>query len=151
MALNIGPLSNEAPVSVQAASCCQSKGISKDDNGLCFAPRSASRGDQSLRQGRCVDPFALFMTPSEAIESGELALSASRCQNVCMHTDSGDDGDDQLCIHPREDLHLLRISLVLPPWETVGDKNSKTVIWNGPKEEVWEQGQNSSRPLNTEN
>lgn len=131
---------------VQAHSCCQNEDALADGNGLCFVPTeldTPSHRNRHLGQGRCVDPIALFMSPAEATESGEPSLSTSRCQNVCMHSETGEDAGDQLCIRPREDVQLLRLSLLLPPWEAQDGKSSKTVIWNGPKREVWEQGERS--------
>lgn len=66
-----------------------------------------------------------------------------------MSTSKNPNEDDEICIRPRKDLELLKITLLPPPWnseaseegEKLGGTNAKTrtVVWKGPKEEIWEQ------------
>lgn len=146
---------------VQTSSCCKlpvgNATASDGQNGLCFIPPSAfaapseiSKADAHLASGRCVDPIALFQTSAEATKTGEAILSTSRCDTVCMSTSRNPNEEDEICIRPRKDLELLRITILPPPWysespteekEKLGNmnSNSRTVVWNGPKEEVWQQ------------
>ncbi len=118
--------------------------------GICFTPpRSAGNHteDTHLEGGRCVDPITLFMTPQELSDAGESALSSSRCNTVCMNGGSKveDTRETEICIRPRKDSELLRIRIRLPTWAVQArEPVLKTVIWNGPREEVWEQGEKHS-------
>lgn len=47
----------------------------------------------------------------------------------------------EICIRPRKEVELLRIGITLPPWEVESTgRKATTVIWSGPREEVWDQG-----------
>ncbi|KAG9018630.1 hypothetical protein FRB90_011116 [Tulasnella sp. 427] len=146
---------------VQPSSCCKTPvgntTTSQGTNGLCFvppialeSPSEASKAEAHLAGGRCVDPIALFQAQSEAAKTGEIVLSSTRCDTVCMSTSKNPDEEDEICIRPRKDLELLRITLLPPPWDPEAapdgreksggtSADARTVIWNGPKEEIWEQ------------
>ncbi|KAG8900882.1 hypothetical protein FRB99_005691 [Tulasnella sp. 403] len=129
---------------VQPSSCCRRLSANvTTDPGLCFVPPQTGTDtsqDAHLEQGRCVDPVSIFMTPSEAAEIGETLISTSRCENVCMTTGTKHEIlHDEICIRPRKDVELLRINLRSPKWTASAADRIKTVIWNGPKEEVLEQ------------
>lgn len=56
----------------------------------------------------------------------------------CRSTQSND-VDDALCVVPDESAALLRITFV-PPGATDG----RTLVWHGPRMEVWEQGRHAA-------
>lgn len=78
---------------------------------------------------RCVDPL-----PYLGADVGAGAGSA-RCASVV------DCGVDHTCVRPRADQALLRLTVHLPAWASLdGQPADRTVVWNGPRYEILEEG-----------
>lgn len=88
----------------------------------CFAAFGEARAE------RCVDPLR-FLQPAET-------------QSVLRCTSATECGHDQLCIRPRGDQELVTLTMHLPPWMRANDADAeRTVVWQGDRSEVAEEGQ----------
>ena len=99
-----------------------------DSQLSCFIPTLDEEG------GRCVDPVPI-LNPT-GTKSVERCFSPSDC-NLAGNT------EEMECIRLSTNTHLLRITVLPPIWERVrhgSNATSKTVLWSGPREEVWDQG-----------
>ncbi|KAG8970037.1 hypothetical protein FRC03_011836 [Tulasnella sp. 419] len=133
----------------QHSECCQkqSKG---GVEGFCFIPslsELAPSDVERLALGRCVDPVALF-TRTSSWRADERNITVARCQTSCLTIAEGERSGETLqntqsqdiCIRPKQDTNLMRLSIEYPPWRALGDSaGSAVVVWNGPHTEVWEQ------------
>ena len=82
---------------------------------------------------RCVDPLP-YLGADAGVPSHARCASAVDC------------GADRLRVRPRGDQALLRITVHLPPWASPGGQPAdRTVVWNGPRYEILEEGAFSHR------
>lgn len=81
--------------------------------------------------GRCINPVPLL--------TQDPGLKGTRC-SVASDCHAANYGEtDMECVRPDENSRLLRIAVVPPAWEETNGA-TKIVLWNGPLEEIYEQG-----------
>ena len=134
----------------QDDSCCSRKHGFISDSHPPLAQQSCfvdidSRGSLSHRgQGHCVDPVPILAPNHNEANDGSLERAYPRCSTSrsCNHNqrDAEEDTDMMTCIIPDMDTQLLRIGFIPPAWSGTGSVTQKTILWSGPKVEVWEQG-----------
>lgn len=108
----------------QDTSCCTARRGAVPSLS-CFAAFGEARAE------RCVDPLH-FLQPAET-QSVLRCASATEC------------GHDQLCIRPRGDQELVTLTMHLPPWMRANEADAeRTVVWQGDRSEVAEEGQFSN-------
>ncbi|KDQ08019.1 hypothetical protein BOTBODRAFT_48412 [Botryobasidium botryosum FD-172 SS1] len=128
------PLENNAPqgwcvsqlwFEDQPVDCCL--GNSSTSSTSCFLPSLPHDG------GHCLDPVPLFTSPAESSALSE------RCDDFCKPPSSTTDPPSKICVRPRSDTQLLRITVLPPLWAPLPQRITKTIVWSGPKKEVWDQ------------
>ncbi|EJD07925.1 uncharacterized protein FOMMEDRAFT_144109 [Fomitiporia mediterranea MF3/22] len=127
----------------QPMTCCNSrvaKGIPAHPPAAqlsCFVPIQAFGNGQ----GRCVDPIPI-LSPNPSTSPAGRCFSAKDCDEHTAEQDAM--GKPKECVRPDLSAQLLRIGVSPPIWEidlTSKEVNNetRTVLWSGPREEVWEQ------------
>ena len=112
----------------------------------CFVPRGSASdiGDQHTGTGRCLDPVPL-LAPAVGAK-----MQVPRCSthSDCITEDSDGNAEEIVqmeCVQPAKNSHLLRIAVAPPAWEVAdatgrhSELQARIVLWDGPKEEVYEQ------------
>jgi hypothetical protein len=120
---------------VQPQTCCApTSGPEPPSTSLsCFTSVDSPREDW-----RCVDPVPILTRPDDGT-IGRCAL-----QSQCP--------DTALCVQPRRDAKLLRLTVLMPGhWERQQFEPSRVgleevILWSGLRREVYEQGLLLSRP-----
>ncbi|KAH9830175.1 uncharacterized protein C8Q71DRAFT_843079 [Rhodofomes roseus] len=113
-----------------------------DQPAACCSPETASRNATAcfvayppLALERCVDPVPYLGDSVEAPIHMRCA-SAVECSA------------DHVCVRPRDDQALLRLTVHLPAWVTPNAHTSDTtVVWNGPRAEILEEGTTDIHPI----
>ncbi|KAH8109491.1 hypothetical protein DFH11DRAFT_1627687 [Phellopilus nigrolimitatus] len=132
--------------SEQPTDCCiPSRSVQPPSAQLsCFVP--TQDGDQ----GHCVDPVPVLVPSSVGESAGPSHTRCFSASDCIDHRDEDGKGKSRgrpmECIRPDVSAQLLRITIAPPIWaweERDGhgsvENETKTVLWSGPREEVWEQ------------
>ena len=107
----------------QATACCAS---SSDIHRA--TPESCFVAYPPFALSRCVDPLPYLGTDA-GVPSHARCASAVDC------------GAESVCVRPRSDQSLLRITIHLPSWASPdGRPTDRTVVWSGPRYEILEEG-----------
>lgn len=108
----------------------------------------ASTGTEALGAdvGRCVDPVPLFTSAIGQWAKSLRCSSASDCLGGGLGEEREKEKTQMECVRPTEGSQLLRIAVVPPPWEGSDiegldtESGARLVLWNGPRDEIYEQG-----------
>lgn len=108
----------------QPTACCTSGGDSHR-----AAAESCFVAYPPFALARCVDPLPYLGADALGVPSYARCASAVDC------------GADHTCVRPRGDQALLRLTVHLPAWASPdGQPADRTVVWNGPRYEILEEG-----------
>ncbi|KAF8514992.1 hypothetical protein JB92DRAFT_92270 [Gautieria morchelliformis] len=120
--------------------CCPQL-LSRDrklEAGSCFIPKSPSL--TSPANGWCIDPVPLFEDQTKQRCMSHPSCGVSHEQDRLSSNAGGSASVSekrraQICITPHSSAALHRISFLT----NAGDIHEKTIVWKGPRREVWEQ------------
>ncbi|KAI5117126.1 hypothetical protein M0805_007973 [Coniferiporia weirii] len=124
----------------QSTDCCTAYG-DMDPPHPPAAQRSCFVLAQERDNGHCIDPIPI-LTPSFSVMKDDDArcYSSSDChKRAAGEGESQVDAASRICVRPDNSAQLLRITVLSPVWERHDQSSRKTVLWNGPREEIWEQ------------
>jgi S2P endopeptidase len=111
----------------------------KHEAGSCFIPKSSSL--TSPENGWCIEPVPLFedQTKQRCVSHASCDVSHehdSLSSNAGWSASVPEKRRAQICITPHSSAALHRISFLM----NAGDIREKTIVWKGPRREVWDQG-----------
>ena len=134
--------SNILVAAAQPTSCCTADKIGQSLHPpaallSCFVPLEAPAFGQA---GRCLDPVPLLAPDlyGGSLDSTQYPRCSSSSECSGAATDS--EGDAFECVRPDSSAELLRIIVEDADGDTGGRGRHRTLLWSGPREEVWEQG-----------